>query len=144
VPNSWIDVVDRTEGLVAAYGSQLPTLDRVELVALTLSQDSTPLTLRFDLADYPSEPPRRWALKKANTVQLELALFPLETISLSRWGTLGIADISLTRSENFILRARGGELDLSATSKFAAVLSIPAYVNSQRTGAGQPGSDSPG
>jgi hypothetical protein len=130
--DDWLSVAQRTEGMRAVFAGEVPSLDGIELWEARLTEWYS-LRLEFDLAGYPSNPPEKWRAKKANAVRVELDVSPLLAVSVTRWGTCGRADLSLTRHGSLIeVVLDGPEVRLSATVEWAMVLRVSAYANEDR------------
>lgn len=108
-----------------------PSLRGIELWRATLTDYA--LQLDFDLSGYPADPPAKWRARNANTVRIELDVSPLLTLSMTRWGTTGCADLSLTRREDAIeLVLDGPDVYLSATVELVTVRSMSAHTDERR------------
>lgn len=67
---SWASHLANSEEITAIYGEAVPLLDRVRIHEVGLDYERGLLRLRFDLAGFPENPPRKWA--GSNVVQLEI------------------------------------------------------------------------
>ena len=82
---TWLDLVSRAEGLRAIFGATIPRLDAIRLHEIRVHRDGPTVTLRFDLAEFPASPPRRWH-PGFDVVQIELAFGDVSAIALARFG----------------------------------------------------------
>jgi hypothetical protein len=88
------------------------------------------LELRFNLQAYPSSPPPKWRVAKANTVQLTLRCFDLLDISVTKWLWRSRADLSLIReADGVVVRLEGPEVQVSARVEFVSVAEMSAYIH---------------
>lgn len=69
---NWTDYVANAGSLTSIYGCEVPALHCVDFHGLETRRDGPSVLLRFDLADYPHSPPRKWVDAKFNRVQLRL------------------------------------------------------------------------
>ena len=126
---SWIEAVHRPEGVLAVFGGAAPPLTRVELHSVTLGH-SGDVRMVFDLHDYPSDPPAKWADQGFNTVQLTLACTHVRDIRLTGWASEITADIAVERVDGLVaLQVRSPATSLKLTADIVSVVKVAAYLN---------------
>jgi hypothetical protein len=129
---SWLDVVDNPEQLFAAFGGQVPSLDGIEVRDVLLRFEDPSMTVRLNLADYPSAPPSAWRTRHANTVTAQFTFLPVRDIAATRWGWNGEANLSLARDGDGVrVRVDGPERQLSARAD-RVLMSVSAYIDERR------------
>ena len=67
---SWIDFLNADRGLAEVFGGPLLRSPAIVLHELTLHRDGPRARLRFDLVEFPVDPPAKWAAASCNTVQV--------------------------------------------------------------------------
>ena len=97
---NWLDIVAATEGLKRLFPDQPPDLSNVRLHEVTLQQDGPRVTLRLDLAEFPSNPPFKWATSRHNCVQITLVLLGIVQIHLDRWSTNNLGALAIERRDD--------------------------------------------
>lgn len=131
--SSWLEFVDNSAGLRAVYGDDLPTLESIELRQVCLHADGPSAYLSFDLAAFPISPPKKWQIARANTVSITIDLLSVRSVSITRWGTYGVSNLTLERKDGSISATlEGREVSMNVVSDFAQVKSMSAYQNSER------------
>ncbi|WP_434385794.1 Imm50 family immunity protein [Melittangium boletus] len=104
----WIDVLDRPVFLRTLF-PVAPPLRKVRIFELRLHQDGPRVMLRFDLNDFPAEPPEKWVAAKANTAQVTLGCTGVRDLEIQGWTVDNLADIEMVREAP-------GRLSLSAVA----------------------------
>lgn len=100
--SSWIDLLYKPDGIRAIYGADLPTLRSVDLHEFSLHRDGPVATLRFDLAEFPRMPPKKWADQGFNVVQVQLSLGGVQRLTVVGWETNVTIDIDVERRGDVI------------------------------------------
>lgn len=128
--SGWLDALVDPHPVAAIYGADVPSLAGASIHELRFHRDGPQIAIRFDLADYPAVPPRKWASQQANTVQLELTLIGIEAVQLTNWATTVTADLSLTTTGDLVrLRTTNSPVTLAIDAESAVVTSISGYHN---------------
>jgi hypothetical protein len=127
---TWLDSLVDARPVRAIFGSAIPSLTQVALHEVRLHRDGPRVLLRFDLADFPAEPPRKWVAQRANVVQLELSLIGIESFILSGWSSEPTVDLSISSDGGLVrVAASGGPITLGVDAESAVVTAISAYQN---------------
>ncbi|MEU0252231.1 Imm50 family immunity protein [Streptomyces sp. NPDC006184] len=126
---SWASLLHNSEGIVAIYQGAPPDLAGVHVHEVVLHEDGPNLSLRLDLPRYPDSPPRKWVAKGFNTVQVEISLGGIKTVTLNGFGTHVTADIELSKRETVTLDVVSPETHISATADVVFISKLTAYSN---------------
>ncbi|MCU6243896.1 immunity 50 family protein [Enterobacter asburiae] len=51
------------------FNEEEPSLYNVDIHDIVFHRDGPCISIRFNLRDYPSSPPKKWRLQKYNTIQ---------------------------------------------------------------------------
>lgn len=125
---NWLDSLDDSRPVRAIYGDYLPSLTAVVLHEICLHEDGPRATLKIDLSEFPSRPPRKWLQEQLNTVQVELMLIGIRRLSLRGWINGPVVDLSITREEALIHVFTSSELPaIDIWSDWAMISRIAAY-----------------
>lgn len=124
----WLDLIDDDRGVRAIYGDKPPALGRVVLHEVTLHRDGPRAVLRFDLPEYPTEPPRKWLDLRFNVVQIQLMLIGVHDISMSGWRNSPGVELSIERDGQGI-RVVGseGSMRIDVRADNAVIAALSAY-----------------
>lgn len=126
--SKWMEMLVNPEGLKAAFGDEAVTLDAIDLHELTLHRDGPSATLRFDLASFPRQGPKKWMGQGFNRVQLQLELSGLVSCSIQGWERQCRMDLSLVqRDGQLALSGRCGQVAIELQGAFLLVKAMSAY-----------------
>jgi hypothetical protein len=70
--SDWTDLLVDPRTIRAIFGPTGPSLEGIELHAIELHRDGPTVTLRFDVAEFPADPPKKWLERECNRVWLKL------------------------------------------------------------------------
>jgi hypothetical protein len=129
----WAELLIDPRTIRAIFGETAPSLDQVELVEIVLDVDRGPdAILRFDLAEFPSDPPEKWRDEGCNTVQVRLRAGSVQTLEIRGLLISPILDLKILR-DGELLRVQGatGGISIDIASEFLDVGrdSVSAYIN---------------
>lgn len=129
----WTELLIDPRTIRAIFGETAPSLDQVELVEIVLDVDRGPdAILRFDLAEFPSDPPKKWRDEGRNTVQVRLRAGSVQALEIRGLLISPILDLKILR-DGELLRVQGatGGISIDIASEFLDVGSdsVSAYVN---------------
>lgn len=126
---TWLDTLHNPQGITSIYGDAIPTLNAVDLHEICLHRDGPDVVFRFDLPEYPSDPPRKWAAQGFNTVQVRLQLVAVTELSIAGWSHNSIADITVAGDGDMVtLNATAEAYRCHVRARAAAIKSISAYL----------------
>ena len=124
----WIDLVGSAEFLRKLF-PKAPSLHGVRVLEVDLRQDGPRATVRFDLNDFPQQPPTKWKQSHANKVQIRLMGIGVRDLQVRGWSANNIVDIEIVAADpdGFRLVAQGAGLHLVAVFEHLAVDNVSAY-----------------
>lgn len=132
--SNWIDLLCRPYGIRAIYGEDLPTLTSVDLIELSLNHDGPTAMLRFDLAEFPRRPPKKWADQGFNVVQVQLSLGGVQHLTVAGWTTDVTIGIDVERRGDVIsLRTVNGPVAVAIDAQTLTLSRLSAYCCGART-----------
>jgi len=129
VAKNWLEILtDGSAAVKAIYGDLVPKLNNLEFHELIVHQDGPRVSLRFDLAEFPSQPPKKWLIAGANKVQISLMLVSVCDLKICGIKTDAKIDLNIERRGGCI-NAWGGcdGFDFSLQAEFLMLNSISAY-----------------
>lgn len=129
---SWVELLTESKKISSIFGSNIPLLEDVELHGVTFHRDGPKITLKIDLNDYPSSPPKKWLLNKYNAVQIHLEFLDIQSCILKNWiKTSYRLKLNIKMEGDIVsLSAASDEFEIEIKSKFLYVSDITAYQNS--------------
>lgn len=92
----WFELVDDHRFLQILFPSAEPSLDAIRVHEIVLHQDGPRLQIRFDLNEFPSDPPKKWI--GLNQIQVRLMFIGIRKIEIEGWSTNNIGAIRLLRT----------------------------------------------
>ncbi|PWF55435.1 Imm50 family immunity protein [Massilia glaciei] len=129
--NHWTDLLQNPEGINAIFADGKPSLVAVDLHEIVLKTDASCVTLRFDVAQYPLAPPKKWVAQACNRVQIALMLIGVSELAIKGWKTSCRIDFELERVGGGLrLIAGNGPVGLEILADFAHLSSLSAYCDS--------------
>jgi hypothetical protein len=130
---SWVDLLLDSRAIRSIFGDLVPTLDLVALHEVRLDRQAASLFLRFDLAEYPAVPPKKWVAQEANTVQVEIQFFEVRGVTIDGWGVERDSHIEILRNGEGLIEVTCGAIPtIAATAEFVALRKISAYKSELR------------
>ncbi|MEV3853734.1 Imm50 family immunity protein [Streptomyces sp. NPDC050095] len=125
----WTSLLHNPEGVNAVYQGNPPDLRGVRVHEVTLQVEGPTLKLRLDLPEYPDRPPRKWAVQKFNTVQIEISFSGLRSVSLGGFKSEISADVSITEGDGVNVRVTAPGVHLQANAATVFISTLTAYVD---------------
>ncbi len=103
----WTDILtDGSASVKKIFDDVLPGLENVEIQELIFHRDGPRVSLRFDLAEFPNRPPKKWVVAGANKVQIVLLAISVCDVKLS--GVITNAKINLKiKKESSLISVHG-------------------------------------
>lgn len=128
--NSWIDTLVDKKKLTSIFNDEEPSLYNVDIHDIIFHRDGPRISIRFNLRDYPSSPPKKWILQKYNTVQLQLTAIDVKDVTLSGWSkTNYLVNLNVSMENGCVcIRAKDDVFELYIKSSFLDVSSVSAYL----------------
>lgn len=81
----WFELLVNSQSIKSIYGDETPSLKNVDVHSLLLHRDGPKLSMKFNLNEYPSSPPKKWNAQEFNTVQIVLSFLDLKSVEMSGW-----------------------------------------------------------
>ena len=124
----WIDLISRAEFLRRLFPTA-PSLTGIRVHEVSLHQDGPRVVIRFDLNDFPKQPPAKWAA--FNKVQVKLTGIGVNDWEMRGFTTDNISDISIESAggAEFTVTAKGEDFFLRGSFDFLFLDSASAYRN---------------
>ncbi|WP_332630916.1 Imm50 family immunity protein [Citrobacter sp. ESBL3] len=131
--NSWIDTLVDKKKLTSIFNDEEPSLYNVDIHDVIFHRDGPRISIRFNLRDYPSSPPKKWKIQKYNTVQLQLTAIDVKDVKLSGWSkTKYLVSLNVSMENGFVcIRAKDDVFELYIKASFLDVSSVSAYLRSK-------------
>ncbi|WP_165956638.1 Imm50 family immunity protein [Kribbella antibiotica] len=123
----WIEALSNPQPVLAIYGNKLPALDKVRIEELVLSVNGPTLRLRFDLAEFPADPPAKWRRDGLEVVQIELAFGGLQAISINELTVDSICDLTVRKDGPVRFSGESDSVKLHGLADTATILRVSAY-----------------
>jgi hypothetical protein len=124
----WLDALEDPRPILAVYSGKEPSLTSADVHEVTLHRDGPTMTLRFDLAAFPEDPPAKWRKQRCNRAQVSLMLVGLSDVTIHRWSVCCRTDLALTKVPNGVrLSASSEGIELQACARSAVVSRLSAY-----------------
>ncbi|EOC1568903.1 hypothetical protein ACI1AR_004363 [Cronobacter dublinensis] len=126
---SWTDVLVDKSKVSSIFKEEEPSLCNIDIHEIIFHRDGPKITLRFNLENYPSDPPKKWVLQKFNTVQLQLTALDINEVKFSGWEKTNYnLDLNISKCDDLIvISARGEVFCLYIKASYLSVSSISAY-----------------
>ena len=128
---SWSDFLLDASSLVAIFGARDLRQDQLTLHEVVVSRDGPEVRLRFDLPEFPTDPPQKWVAQGFNTVQVTLSLVGVRNLSLEGLSTEMVVMLEISELDAGIqLNIIGDGIALTASADAAVLGRVSAYMNS--------------
>ncbi|ELZ8935179.1 Imm50 family immunity protein [Cronobacter dublinensis] len=126
---SWTDVLVDKSKVSSIFKEEEPSLCNIDIHEIIFHRDGPKITLRFNLENYPSDPPKKWVLQKFNTVQLQLTALDINEVKFSGWEKTNYnLDLNISKCDDLIvISARDDVFCLYIKASYLSVSSISAY-----------------
>ena len=69
---SWISLLDDAQFLLSLYPDSVPSLEGAVLHEVKMLREGSVVSLRFDLPDFPANPPSNWRTQHFNVAQVTM------------------------------------------------------------------------
>ncbi|MEU0029962.1 Imm50 family immunity protein [Streptomyces sp. NPDC006335] len=123
----WIAALSNPQPILAVYGEAVPTLDDVRIEELCLSVNGPVLRLRFDLAEFPVNPPVKWRRDGLDVVQVEISFGGVRAISVDQFSTDSICDLKIRKDGLIAFSSESDSVHFEGLAETATILRISAY-----------------
>ncbi|MGD9482216.1 Imm50 family immunity protein [Streptomyces sp. TRM70308] len=123
----WIASLSNPQPVLAVYGDTVPTLDEVRIEELCLSVNGPTLRLRFDLAEFPTNPPAKWRRDRLDVVQVEIAFGGVRAISVDEFSVDSVCDLKIQKDGLVSFSSESDSVKFQGTAETATILRVSAY-----------------
>jgi hypothetical protein len=136
---SWIDTLNDNVFLRALFPQSDPSLNATRLHELRLHQDGPAILLRFDLEDYPEQPPAKWQSGNGNTVQVCLEGSGVRDVRIVGWTLSNVGCLTIKKGTLVSLEFDAGACNVIAAVEHLRVAAVTSYQDDARDGSGKAG-----
>ncbi|WP_370664125.1 Imm50 family immunity protein [Candidatus Pantoea soli] len=93
-------------------------------------RDGPTVSIKLNLNEYPTKPPKKWEVQKFNTVQIVLSFLGVKSINMSGWVYTNYSmNLVVSRKNELIsLSAKKDDFEINLESGFVDIDSISAYL----------------
>jgi hypothetical protein len=124
----WGDLLVNPRAIEAIFGDQLPGLDNLELHEVVVHRDGPSVRVRFDIEEFPSDPPEKWRKAKHNRVQMEIVCVGVSDLSIQGLATNMMVSLSVEgESPNLGIQLTGPATTIEFSAMFVDLSRISAY-----------------
>lgn len=117
---NWTDFLTDADGLRAIFGDELPTLNQVDLHEVIMHRDGPRVVLRFDLSEFPINPPKKWVQAGYSCVQLKLVAVGIREFFVEGWCS--------ECKCNIVIGSRGKSVELCVESEFVKIKIVADFL----------------
>ena len=130
---NWVELLTNPVVIRSIYGEVIPSLSGVDIHEFRLHREGASAMIRFNLSEFPEDPPKKWVSSGLDTVQIELSIDEIDFLSIREWRHTMIADLSVERIREDCLRIHSSPVpDCTILSRWISVSKIGAYRQSMR------------
>jgi len=128
--NDWIEFIVNSQPIKSIYGDCTPSLNNVEVHSILFNRDGPTVSIKLNLNEYPTKPPKKWEIQKFNTVQIVLSFLGVKSVNMSGWvyTNYPMSLIVSKKNELISLSAKENEFEINLESSFVDLDSISAYL----------------
>lgn len=125
---TWFDFVDGVE-FVRKIFPTAPVLRGLRVFEVDFHRDGPQVMIRFDLNEFPANPPRKWIDSGVNRVQIRLLCIGIVGVEMRGWTANNIADMEISPSVSggVSLVVQGEGFFLRGDFEYIAVEGLSAY-----------------
>jgi hypothetical protein len=123
----WTDAVSNSQGVVSVYKGEVPELTSVRIHSMSIGRDGPSMTLIFDLASFPSDPPEKWMKQRSDTVQIELLFGGLVDIAVSKFTRNPICDLVISPGSPLEFEVESDSISVHGACDFVQLSRMSAY-----------------
>jgi hypothetical protein len=124
----WTENLVEATALEAIYGRDTPSLEGINLHGIDIQRDGPRVTLRFDLREFPKQPPKKWEISRFNRVQLRLLAVGVSELQINGLQSSCILDLNITEEKGAIrLSADSDAMKIDIVTEHLIIDSVSAY-----------------
>lgn len=122
-----LEALTSAEFLKQIYSAP-PGLSNVSIFDLRLDRDAAAMRLRFNLPEFPDNPPDKWKQSGFNRLQITPRLIDMLSISIDGWNYNVVGDLSICKELSGIsLSFFGSDVKIRCSGTFLIVEKISPY-----------------
>ena len=127
---NWIEFLVNSQPIKSIYGDCTPSLNNVDVHSIIFNRDGPTVSIKLNLNEYPTKPPKKWEAQKFNTVQIVLSFLGVKSINMSGWVYTNYSmNLVVSRKKELIsLSAKKYNFEINLESGFVDIDSISAYL----------------
>ncbi|WP_431783839.1 Imm50 family immunity protein [Streptomyces chumphonensis] len=125
--SEWIAALSNPKPIQAIYGDVLPVLDEVRVEEICLSVNGPLFRLRFDLVEFPVNPPAKWRLDGLDVVQVEIAFGGVRAISIVEFTADSVCDLKIRKDGLVSFSGESDSVKFQGAADTATILRVSAY-----------------
>lgn len=127
---SWISLLDDAQFLLSLYPDSVPSLEGAVLHEVKMLREGPVVSLRFDLPDFPANPPSNWRTQHFNVAQVTMMGIGVRRLVQNGWSSDTSVSITFAAEAGGVtVRALGTGVELEAAFDHVRVDGVSAYLN---------------
>ena len=125
---TWQNLLENPEAITTLF-QNVPSLEDVEIVSITMDREGPTIMLSILLRDYPTKPSPRWNRNGVNAVALRLQLLGVVSTIIEGWSNSNRATVTLERdaADQIQVHAAGEDLRLECSCGWLRVDGVTGY-----------------
>lgn len=128
---SWISLLDNAQFLLSLYPDSVPSLEGAVLHEVKMHCEGPVVSLRFDVPDFPANPPAKWRTQRFNVAQVTVMGIGVRRLVQNGWSNDTSVSITFAAEDGGVrVRALGAGVEFEATFDDVRVDGVSAYLNS--------------
>lgn len=125
--NNWLEILVEADFLTQIYRTS-PDLSKISVHEVSFDREAAVMRLRFDLPDFPINPPETWTENCFNRVQITLNLTDLTFVNVEGWSYEITGPLSICKTNTGVLLSFSGNgVNMKCAGAFLIVEKINPY-----------------
>ena len=126
----WISLLDDAQFLLSLYPDSVPSLEGAVLHEVKMLREGPVVSLRFDLPDFPANPPSNWRTQHFNVAQVTVLGIGVRRLVANGWSSDTSVSITFAAEADGVrVRALGAGIEVEAAFDHVRVDGVSAYLN---------------
>lgn len=124
----WYELAENSHVIAELY-HEVPLLQSIDLMKITLSTEDAKMILDADLSRFPDKPPTQWIEMRYNTIQVQLEFWELQSLKIIQWSTENLVDAQIERTPDGLITLSmiSSRCDIQAIAHSLRIASVSAY-----------------
>lgn len=122
----WPSNISNPKYLTSIYGN-LPNFNPLEIVEIRIDERGPAAYVRFGTTLLPKIRPKRWG--EFNSIIIEVSLFAIEKISISKFLSSGSSRMSFIQGEKYFTCILSGSVEASIMAEWLDVVKITGILD---------------